>query len=191
MSLAKLAHQYIQSVLQTGDNAIDATVGNGHDTLFLARQVGLTGRVYGFDIQTAALDSSREKLQQTELIERVTLIQASHADMAAHIPINAHGNIKACMFNLGYLPKGDKAIITQTASTLQALNTVCDLLAEQGIITIIIYSGHQGGKEEADSVEQWLSQLNTEQFKTSIELSAIPTQTAPKLFVIHKLVMSS
>jgi hypothetical protein len=64
-------------------------------------------------------------------------------------------------------------------------------LAEQGIITIIVYSGHQGGKEETDSVEQWLSQLNTKQFKLSIELSAIPTQTAPKLFVIQKLVMSS
>ncbi len=186
MSLLKLAHQHIQNVLQAGDTAIDATVGNGHDTLFLAEQVGLTGRVYGFDIQAAALNTSRAKLQHSQLVDCVTLIQGSHADMATHIPASVHGKIKACMFNLGYLPKGDKSIITQTESTLQALSSVCDLLTVQGILTIIAYPGHHGGKEETASVEQWALQLNAKKFSVNIEFSTIPSEIAPRLIRVRK-----
>lgn len=187
MSLLKFAHQHIQNVLQTGDTAIDATVGNGHDTLFLARQVGLTGSVYGFDIQIAALNITRTKLQQSLLMDCVTLIQASHADMAAHIPVNAYGKIRACMFNLGYLPNGDKSIITQTASTLSALTVACDLLVPQGIMTILAYPGHVGGDEEMANVQAWLEQLDSNQFAISTMYSAIISSSAPKLFVMQKL----
>jgi hypothetical protein len=187
MSLLKLAHQHIQNVLQSVDIAIDATVGNGHDTVFLVEQVGLTGRVYGFDIQTTALNTTRAKLQHSQLADCVTLIQASHADMANHIPINEHGKIKACMFNLGYLPKGDKSIITQTGSTLSALTVACNLLAPQGIMTILAYSGHTGGDEETASVQAWLAQLSNQQFAVEKIFSAIPSPSAPRLFVVKKL----
>jgi len=186
ISLLKLAHQHIQHTLRSGDVAIDATVGNGHDTLFLAEQVSLQGRVYGFDIQQVAIMATTEKLQHNQLVDCVTLIQASHADMAVHIPAQHHGNIKACMFNLGYLPKGDKAIITQTSSTLLALTAACSLLAPQGLITILAYSGHAGGDEETDHVEQWAEQLD-EQFSVNRFLSAIPSPSAPRLLVIQRL----
>jgi tRNA1(Val) A37 N6-methylase TrmN6 len=187
MSLLKLAHQHIQSTLQTGDVAIDATIGNGHDTLFLAEQVGLTGRVYGFDIQQAAIVATREKLQQSQWRDCVTLIQASHADMAAHIPVNHQGKINACMFNLGYLPKGDKRIITQTHSTLQALTAACALLAPQGMMTILVYAGHVGGDVEAASAAQWAERLDNSQFSMSIFFSLIANPSAPRLLVIQKL----
>lgn len=188
MSLLKLAHQHIQKVLQAGDTAIDATVGNGHDTLFLAEQVGLTGCVYGFDIQATAINASREKLQHAQLVDCVTLIQTSHADMATHIPASKHGKIRACMFNLGYLPKGDKSIITQTDSTLSALSVASDLLTSPGIMTVLAYPGHAGGDEEAASVETWLAQLNHKRFAVNRFFSTISSQTAPRLFVIEKLV---
>ncbi len=187
MSLLKLAHQHIQNILQTGDTAIDATVGNGHDTLFLAEQVGLTGRVYGFDIQAAALSATRTKLQHSQLVDCVTLIQANHADMAVHIPVSVHGKIKACMFNLGYLPNGDKSIITQINSTLSALTIACDLLVPQGMMTILAYPGHVGGDEETASVQAWLEQLDTNQFAVSTIFSAIASPSAPRLFVMKKL----
>lgn len=186
MSLIKLAHQHIKNTLRSGDVAIDATVGNGHDTLFLAEQVTSKGRVYGFDIQPAAINATREKLQHNQLIECVMLIQVSHADMAVHIPAQHHGNIKACMFNLGYLPKGDKAIITQTSSTLLALTAACSLLAPRGLITILAYSGHAGGDEETDRVEQWAEQLDA-RFSVTRFLSAIPSPSAPRLLVVQRL----
>lgn len=180
MSLLKLAHQTIQQTIQTGDTVIDATVGNGHDTLFLAEQVGRTGRVYGFDIQQTALDSAAQRLNN---LEQVKLILASHSDMKQHIPLEQHGKIKAVMFNLGYLPKSDKSIITQSENTISALNAACELLALNGVITVLAYTGHQGGAEEADCVEHWLKQT---EFNLTTILSNIPSPTAPKLFILKK-----
>jgi 16S rRNA C1402 N4-methylase RsmH len=186
MSLLKHAHQQIQTILQTGNSAIDATVGNGHDTVFLAQQVTPTGRVYGFDIQRTAIRATLETLQQHQLQDSVSLIQASHADMFTQIPIAEHGNIKAIMFNLGYLPKGDKSIMTESHSTLTALNAACQLLAPQGIITILAYPGHVGGDSETVSVDNWCQQLDSAQFVVNVVLSAIPGPAAPRLFVVQK-----
>lgn len=186
MSLLKLAHQYIQNGLHSGDVAIDATIGNGHDTLFLAEQVGENGRVYGFDIQQAAIVATTEKLQHSQYLDRVTLMQASHADMAAHIPAHHHGHINACLFNLGYLPKGDKRIITQTRSTLSALNAACDILAPRGIMTILAYPGHAGGDDETARVQQWSEQLDDQHFSVDTFFSAIPSPSAPRLLVVQK-----
>jgi 16S rRNA C1402 N4-methylase RsmH len=129
ISLVNVAHNHIREVLRPGDIAIDATVGNGHDTLFLVGQVNPSGRVFGFDIQQAAIDSTWLKAKAqgdgSPSSEILTLMQASHADMDDKIPRQYHGNISAVMFNLGYLPGGDKRIITRTDSTLTALNRFC------------------------------------------------------------------
>ena len=134
ISLVNIAHNFIREVLRPGDIAIDATIGNGHDTVFLVEQVSPSGRVFGFDIQKAAIDSTwvkvesccrtGERARSNEPLRPkcLTLIQASHADMAELIPTHYHGNISATMFNLGYLPGGDKSIITQIESTVMALN---------------------------------------------------------------------
>lgn len=183
MSLIKHAHQIIQQTIETGDSVIDATIGNGYDTLFLAELVGSAGQVYGFDIQQSAIDATQQRLKNHDA--QVKLILANHSDMKQHIPPAQHGKIKTIMFNLGYLPKGDKSIITQTESTLSALNAACELLAQNGVITVLAYTGHQGGAEEADSVEHWLKQTG---FNLTIVLSNIPSPTAPKLFVLQKRV---
>jgi len=98
ISLVNAAHNLIREVLHPGDIAVDATVGNGHDTLFLVEQVSPSGRVFGFDIQQTAIDSTKEKFQQTHSPECLTLIHASHADMSDKIHAHYHGNIKAIMF---------------------------------------------------------------------------------------------
>lgn len=185
MSLVKQAHHLISQVLQTGDIAIDATVGNGHDTEFLARQVGSTGLVYGFDIQDLALQNTALRLQRAQLTN-VQLFHASHSDMAQYIP-EPHQNINAVMFNLGYLPKGDKQLITQSDSTLSALNSASQLLATHGIISVLAYTGHQGGLKETQSVVEWLKQLPNAQFHIEQHLSKLPSAVAPQLFIIKKL----
>jgi len=142
--------------------------------------------IYGFDIQPAAINATREKLQHSQLLDCVTLMLTSHADMAAHILAHHHGNINACLFNLGYLPKGDKRIITQTHSTLLALTAACQLLAPRGIMTILAYPGHAGGDEETARVQQWSEQLDTQNFSVNTFFSAIPSLSAPRLLVVKK-----
>ncbi len=186
ISLVNTAHDMIRDILRPGDIAIDATVGNGHDTLFLAEQVGPSGQVYGFDIQQAAIDSTLEKLRQAQRSDCLTLIHASHADMSEKIPVQLHGKIKAIMFNLGYLPGGDKSVITQTDSTLTALTVAARILAVNGIITLLAYPGHQGGDLETDQVKNWCEQLDTQQFEVCTIYSTEHKDTAPRLFVILK-----
>ena len=93
ISLVNTAHNLIKEVLHAGAIAIDATVGNGHDTLFLVEQVSPSGKVFGFDIQAAAIESTHQKCLQTPNPECLTLIHASHAEMADRIPTHHHGTI--------------------------------------------------------------------------------------------------
>lgn len=184
ISLVNAAHELIRDVLQPGDSAIDATVGNGHDTLFLVEQVGPSGRVYGFDIQQAAIEST---LMKTPLTDCLTLFHASHADMIEKIPAELHAKISAVMFNLGYLPGGDKSVITLPDSTLTALTVAARMLAVNGIITLLAYPGHPGGDLETGQVKNWCGQLDTKQFEVSAIYSTGHKDTAPRLFVIRKL----
>ena len=154
------AHQLVKERLHPGDRAIDATVGNGNDTLFLAEQAGRQGLVYGFDIQQGALDRTRERFTRSgRSMDNVQLILDSHARMAEHIAPVDHGRIAAAMFNLGYLPGADTSIITTAASTIPALNAALALLRPRGILTIVLYPGHEGGNAEASAVEAWASEL--------------------------------
>lgn len=186
ISLVNAAHDLIRDILRPGDIAIDATVGNGHDTLFLAKQIAPSGHVYGFDIQQAAIDSTLEKFRQAQLSDCLTLIRASHADMSEKVPAHLHGKIKAIMFNLGYLPGGDKSVITLTDSTLAALTIASRILAVNGTITLLAYPGHQGGDLETAQAEKWCGQLDTKQFEINTIFSTEHKDTAPRLFVICK-----
>ncbi|PKM11207.1 MAG: 16S rRNA (cytosine(1402)-N(4))-methyltransferase [Gammaproteobacteria bacterium HGW-Gammaproteobacteria-3] len=186
ISLVQEAHAIVRQYLQPGHNAIDATVGNGHDTLFLAQQVGPKGHVYGFDIQPQALASARLKLNQHNLDARVTLINESHARLAELVPQHAHARIQAVMFNLGFLPGSDKTVITQTESTLAALNAALRVLAFPGIITLIAYPGHVGGAEEACKVETWCGQQYLQRFSLRRIDSVQADSASPRLFVIEK-----
>ena len=127
---------------------IDATCGNGHDTLFLAQQVP-NGKVYAFDIQQQAIENTTAKIKD---YDNVKLIHDSHANAQAYIPNSYHGHVDAAIFNLGYLPKGDKQIVTQPASTISAIERIFFFFSTEGIIILFIYPGHDEGKIERDQV---------------------------------------
>lgn len=160
ISLVKLAHSLVQAKVKPGDAVIDATVGNGHDTAFLLDLVKPNGKVFGFDIQKTALESTLINLGETPYQESLSLIHASHTEMAQNIPVAYYGKISAVMFNLGYLPRGDKRIITQAESTLVAFSAAIQMLSPKGIITVLAYPGHEGGKQEAEQVREWCRQLS-------------------------------
>ncbi len=160
-------HGILQARLSPGDIVVDATAGNGHDTLFLAQRVCPGGHVYAFDLQADALTSSRARLREAGFdAESVTFIHAGHEMLAANLPASMAGQIRAVMFNLGYLPGGDKALITRLETTLAALTQAADYLGEGGLITVVAYPGHAGGREEADAVQGWMQRLSPDGFAT-------------------------
>ena len=183
MRLTERAHQILLPVLEPGDIVIDATAGNGVDTQFLAEQVGSEGRVFAFDIQQEAIDQTALRLMNSDL-SQVTLFCASHAEMFEYVPPEYHGSIKAVMFNLGYLPGGDKNFITKTDTTLIALDQASELLAPGGVMTIVLYPGHPGGDDEAEAVDYWCRKLDDDEYVT--ETITVESPAAPRLLVVRR-----
>ena len=139
-------------MLKPGDVAIDATAGKGRDTGFLAQAVGCTGWVHTFDIQAEAIQSTRNLLVASGLIDHVTLHQRSHAELTQALPKSHRGKIAVALFNLGYLPGSDQKIITKPESTLLALQSALSELKSGGRLICVTYTGHPGGKDESDVV---------------------------------------
>ena len=138
-----------------GDTAVDATAGNGHDTVMLARAVGETGRVWAFDVQQEALDATWARCAAAAVDGRVELVSDSHAQMERHVP----QGVACVVFNLGYLPGGDKSCVTQAASTLKASEAALRLLKVGGSVLWVAYPGHDGGSEER-ALAQWVKTLD-------------------------------
>lgn len=154
-----------ESALSYGDLAIDATVGNGIDTLFLAGKVGSEGKVFGFDIQPEALAITRHNLEKEGLSERVDLYLTGHEHLSQTIPPRARGHIRVVMFNLGYLPgSSDRTIVTKPETTIAGLNQALEVLAPGGVITVVVYEGHEGAREESLALQEWASVLDQQWF---------------------------
>jgi ubiquinone/menaquinone biosynthesis C-methylase UbiE len=188
VSVLSFAHRLLAQRIKPGDRVIDATLGTGVDTLQLARLVGKNGRVYGFDIQQQALDQTSVRLDN-ELPDAsafVELYLCSHAQMEAAIADNYHGSIAAVTFNLGYLPGAETETITMEASTISALEASLRLLRKGGIITVVLYTGHIGGTEEAEAVESWAQQLSPAGFQVVCYQFVNRSSHAPYLLAIEK-----
>lgn len=166
-------HELLSEVVEPGDLVVDLTAGNGHDTLMLYRLVGSTGQVVAFDIQSQALQAAEERLCEAGAVVRrvesettlaqsagIDLVKSCHAELESYIPAEP----KAVVANLGYLPGGDQQLITRPETTLSALRKACDMLAPGGRLAVVIYPGHEGGREEADQVDHFFRSLPEKEF---------------------------
>ena len=177
LSLHKL---FIGNHIKEGDVAVDFTMGNGHDTAFLSKAVGESGHVYAFDIQAQALESTRKNLAEQGCPDNVTLIHDSHANALEHIK----EPISAGVFNLGYLPGGDKRITTMRTSTLPAVKAATELLAPDGIVLIAVYPGHEEGNLEGEALNELLSGYSRFRYCVS-KFRIINSPTSPYFYMIE------
>lgn len=160
LGILPFARQLLANAVSHGDSAIDGTAGNGHDTLFLAELVSKSGRVYAFDIQEAAITKTKERLIEKDTLNQVTLFQRGHQEAKRLIPEYDHGNISGAIFNLGYLPGGDKSIVTKPETTLKAIADIFSMLKKGGIIVLVIYHGHEEGRKEKDDLLEYVTNID-------------------------------
>ncbi len=146
-----------------GDAVLDATMGNGRDTVFLAQLVGPEGLVIAMDKQADAVERTAELLDDMELAARARLLQCTHADLGNILPLTMQvakrASLAAAVFNLGYLPGGDKKVVTDASSTVRALGVVWPLIRPGGLLCVHTYTGHEGAAEEADAVAAWMREI--------------------------------
>ena len=185
-SVLDFAHVLATRALDSGDIAVDATVGNGHDTVALARAVGAEGRVFGVDVQEAALDSTRERLADEGLTGPVELFHAGHEHLADHLPSRVHGRVGAVMFNLGYLPGSASDLTTTPDTTLRALDAATTVLRPGGVATVVLYTGHEGGAEEAEAVDEWAAALPQARFRALSYRFVNQRNDPPRLVAVEK-----
>ncbi|KAF1296690.1 SAM-dependent methyltransferase [Enterococcus sp. JM4C] len=178
------SHTLIKEVLQPGDNAIDATMGNGFDTLFLADLVGKTGKVFSFDVQEQAVKTTQEKLIAAGLDTRAQLYLQGHETLGE--VLDPDFSIKAAIFNLGYLPKSDKSIITLPSTTKKAMTEILLRLVPRGRLILVAYYGHVGGTEELDMVRNYCEALPQEQFSVLNYQFINQKNQPPILFCIER-----
>lgn len=181
IDLLALQKSFILSHLQPGDTAVDFTMGNGHDTEFLSKTVGETGKVYAFDVQEQAVASTRKNLAAAACPENYTLILDSHHNVKKYV----EGPIKAGMFNLGYLPGSDKSITTMRETTMPAIEAALDLLDHDGVLLIAVYPGHAEGDAEGKMVLDYLSTLDRRTICCTL-IRIINSPTSPFFIVVEK-----
>jgi len=167
--------------VKEGGTAVDFTLGNGHDTLWLSDKVGESGHIYSFDIQDQAIDSSRALLEANAKYANYTLIKSSHHLVKDYVP----GKICAGMFNLGYLPGGDRSVTTMHETTLLAIEAALDLLDDDGGLLIAVYPGHAEGTVEGIMITEMLSKLDRKKICVS-KLQIVNSPTSPFFFLIEK-----
>ncbi len=176
--ILKKSHDLFLQKLNNKDIVVDMTIGNGNDTLFLCQNFSF---VYGFDIQQIALDNTMKLLEENNL-HNYKLIVDSHTNIDNYI----NREIGGAIFNLGYLPNGDKNITTLSHSTIIALEKTLKLIRRKGIIVIVIYDGHVQGKEEAKNIENYLANLNQKEYDVLLYKYINQINNPPYLYCILK-----
>lgn len=183
LKMTEFSKYILKQYIKEGSIVIDGTMGNGNDTYFLADIVGEKGKVYSFDIQRQAIENTTKLLSNNKnIINRVELINDSHVNIEKHVKTKIDG----ATFNLGYLPNGEKNITTKVDTTIIAIEHCIDLLNKNGIISIVIYQGHDEGKEEKNTIYDFVSKLDKHIFHVlKIEL-ANQDKNPPSMILITK-----
>ena len=180
----RYSHDLLKEVIELGDRVVDATMGNGNDTLFLAQLVGKKGIVYAFDVQEQALVNTKKRLKEYEALEQTKLFLQGHETL--DLVIDSKEKISAAIFNLGYLPKSDKSIVTNEKTTILALEALLTRLKNQGRIVIVLYDGHEEGKKEKAEILTFVENLSQEVYSVLNYQFINQRNNPPSLICIEK-----
>ncbi|ACH40353.1 rRNA methyltransferase, putative [Citrifermentans bemidjiense Bem] len=178
-----LSHFYLRQRVRPGDRALDATCGNGFDTLLLAELAGEGGEVWAFDVQPRAIAATRALLEREGRLATVHLLEAGHERVSEFVPVG----LAAAVFNLGYLPGGETSLVTDPARTVTALTQAAKLLKPGGVVTIALYTGHEGGPEEAQAVHEWGASLPPREYNVWCSRQLNRSPVAPYLVLVEKI----
>lgn len=155
------SHELFQMQVQTGGIYVDATMGNGHDTLFLCQLAGETGEVLAFDIQEKALEATKALLKSAGMEQRAKLYLDSHTNMERYLEQDTADGI---YFNFGYLPGGDHSLATKADTSVEAIEKGLGILKKGGVMALCIYSGGDTGFEERDRILEYLKNLDDRKY---------------------------
>ena len=159
--ITEWCHHFIREHVKEGECCIDATAGNGNDTLVLCELVGETGKVIAFDIQEEAVANTKKRLAEHGMTERAQVLLESHVNMNRYAQ---EESVSCVMFNFGYLPGGNHELATRKESSILAIQEGLRLLKKGGMMSLCIYSGGDSGFEERDAILSEIKRLDGKKY---------------------------
>ena len=177
-----LAADYMRRSIREGDAVVDATMGNGKDTLFLCELAGSAGHVYAFDVQAEAVERTAQRVAEAGYADRCTLLLAGHETMESHVP----AGVRAVMFNLGWLPGAEHIVTTKTDTTLAAVGAALRLIAPGGIVSVCVYPGHDEGTRELHALLDFAASLDVRVYNVLHHAFINAREGTPQLILIQK-----
>lgn len=191
MKSIELAHQLVSGRLKKNEVAVDATAGNGHDTLFLAELVGPCGLVYSLDVQKEAIEATATRLESAQVSDQVMMCEAEHERLDQVVDSEHQGKVSVVMFNLGYLPGSDHSRTTFADTTVTALRMALQLLKSGGLLTVVCYPGHSEGLKESEEVLRYTNSLDPVHFLVQRHVNPNASELSPFLISVEKSSLSS
>jgi len=177
------AKEIIEQAMFEGARAIDATMGNGYDTLWLCELAGERGKVYAFDVQPEAVDRTNERIVSAGYDSLACLFLLGHERMKEVV----QEPVDAIVFNLGWLPGAEHGVTTQTSTTLQAVEAALSLLKEDAVMTVCIYPGHEEGERELHALLKWAGNLDPKYFDVIHKCYLNQPNHPPQLLAVRKM----
>ncbi|MCH1429841.1 MAG: rRNA methyltransferase [Chlamydiales bacterium] len=184
LSQTLLAHQIWKGLLVEGDSVVDATCGQGHDSVFIASliQNWQGSRLHCIDLQQEAIMLSKQNIASqcgSDILSKLSFQHSCHSSFEIDF------NPRLVIYNLGYLPGGDKSITTLKETTLISIKKALELIPSQGVLSVMCYNGHPEGREEQEILEELFKGLAPNEFSCE-RLDKINAKACPILFIITK-----
>ena len=180
MQGVEFSHWIIDNYLDEYNVLVDATCGNGYDTLFLSSKISQKGKIYAFDIQKDAIESTKSKFKEKKT--NIEFINDGHENLDKYI----NEDINCIIYNLGYLPGSNKKVVTEKETTIKSLKIALELLANNGLIVLVIYSEHEGGRKEKNAVLKFSSNLDYKKYNVLHYNFINQKMNPPEVVVINK-----
>lgn len=182
INAVEISKEISKAKIEEGDIVIDATMGNGNDTALLCELVGEEGKVYAFDIQKKAIESTKKRIKKLNFENRSELIHDGHENIDKYVD----EKVKLIIYNLGYLPCEDHKITTKSDTTIKSVKKGLDLLDQNSVILIIIYPGHESGMLEKIAIEDFTEGINQKEFNVVNIKFTNQINNPPELICIEK-----
>ncbi len=179
-----VTHRFLQKYVPKGGFAIDATAGNGGDTLLLCQLVGENGHVLALDVQPQAVENTQKRLAEAGVAHLANVLCDSHANLFHHVrPESAD----CVVFNFGWLPGGDHEVFTRKETSIPAIQQALDCLKPGGILSLCLYYGRNNGYEERDAVLDYVKGLDHRRYTALVVYFANRVNDPPiPIFVIKE-----
>mgnify|MGYP006277399179 CR=1 FL=1 len=182
MQGVEFSHWAFNKFIENNQVFVDATCGNGNDTIFLADNVSSGGKIYAFDIQKEAIEITKNKFKKSKYNNDIEYINDGHEKIDKYISEKVDGII----YNLGYLPGSEHNIKTEKDTTIKSLEKAVDIIDDNGLIVIVIYTEHEGGELEKEAILDYTTNLDYKTFNVMHYHFINQKKNPPEVVVIKK-----